>query len=175
MIDVRKAAEKIAQLGMLSFFPTEQHARAGVVALVCEMASDSAQVDWLVRRCLQLWSKWEGPGELRAVFCSKFRPRDGVEVCSLLPQFADGIPSERESIAPLLVNSEIPVIPLLAGETVPNDFPMDVFQLLREAALRRGQVHKTTVPTAADIAAIKATQKRNRNRKHSTSSPGVHV
>jgi hypothetical protein len=169
MIDVRKAAEKIAQLGMLPFFPTEQNARVGIVALVCEMADGNSQVDWLVRRCLQLWSRWEGPGELRAVFCSKFRPRDGVEAYSLLPQFEEGIPSEREQ-APQL---EPATTRQIEGTVTHEDFPQDVFQLLREAADRRRQAAKSPIPTAAEIAAIKAEQ--NRNRRESTPTTGVNA
>jgi hypothetical protein len=98
---VAKATAKIGELGLLNFFPADKHARAALVGLICEdLARSNDQIDWLVRWCLNLWSKWEGPKELRAVFCSKFKPADGIECYSDLPQFLDGIPSEKET-APL--------------------------------------------------------------------------
>jgi hypothetical protein len=167
MIDVRKAAEKIAQLGMLSFFPTEQNARAGVVALVCEMAETNDQVGWLVRRCLQLWSKWEGPAELRAVFCSKFRPRDGVDCYSQLEQFADGIPAEIESAAPRLAITGSQAPKFLPDDAVRDDFPQDVFGLLAQAARVKASRTRAPLPTQADIEAIK----RQQDRRRTESSP----
>ncbi len=132
MIDVKKASEKIAELGMLSFFPTEPFARAAVVALVCGMAEDNSQVDWLVRRCNNIWSKWEGPSELRSVFCSKFRPRDGVEAYSLLPQFADGIPSEEESLShEERIRLEVQSYKRISGRSEPaTDFPTNLSDLI---------------------------------------------
>lgn len=162
MIDVRKAAEKIAQLGMLSFFPTEQNARAGVVTLVCEMAETNDQVNWLVRRCLQLWSKWEGPAELRAVFCSKFRPRDGFERYSKLPEFVEGIPTERESLQPQRAIAGSPAPLLLSDDTVRDNFPTDVFGLLAQAARTKARVTMAPLPIQSDIDAIRRQQGRSR-------------
>jgi len=161
MIDVRKATEKIAELGMLPFFPTEQNARTGVIGIVCSMADDNHQVDWIIRRCLQLWSKWEGPSELRAVFCSKFKPKDGIDVFSQLPQFLDGIPSEAEATlqgpAGYLGGQSSR---LLAGETMHPNFPTDSMSLLADVI--RQHPKQAPVPTESDIAAIKAEQDRNR-------------
>lgn len=95
MIDTKRATEDIARLAMLKYFPADQSARAEIVILACSMAADNDQVAWLVQRCLQLWNEWEGPRELRAVFCSRYRPADGTEAYSQLRRFEDGIPSER--------------------------------------------------------------------------------
>ncbi len=84
-------------MALLKFFPADDFARAELVSMVCEMASTNEQIEWLVKRARNVWNQWEGPSELRALFCSKYKPADGVECYSALPQFADGIPSERES------------------------------------------------------------------------------
>lgn len=97
MIDVRKATESLGGLALLKFFPSDDFARTELLKLVCEMAGTNEQIDWLVKRCRNLWNTWEGPHELRAVFCSKYKPTDGIEAYSDLPRFLDGIPSERES------------------------------------------------------------------------------
>lgn len=95
MIDAKKATESLARMSLLKFFPADDYARAELVRFVGDMATTNEQVEWLTTRCLQLWNAWEGPKELRAIFCSKFKPADGVEAYSDLPQFVDGIPSER--------------------------------------------------------------------------------
>ena len=99
MMTIREIAPLVARLGALPYFPpvTDDNARLAVAEIFASMAKDEAQVRWTVSRCLQLWDKWEGPHELRAVLCSKFKPADGVEAGSSLPQFADGIPSESEA------------------------------------------------------------------------------
>ena len=95
MIDTKQATADMARLSVLKFFPADQTARAEIVLMACEMAQTNEQVAWLAKRCIQLWNEWEGPREMRAVFCSKFRPADGIEAYSQLPRFNDGIPSEK--------------------------------------------------------------------------------
>ena len=95
MTDAQQATRDMARLSVLKFFPTDQTARAEIVLMACKMARNNADIAWLANRCLELWNEWEGPREMRAVFCSKFRPADGIEAYSQLPRFNDGIPSEK--------------------------------------------------------------------------------
>lgn len=74
-------------------FPPSESSRPALVRMLAEMCSTDEQVLWLSKRLLQLFKEWPGANEMRAVFCSKFRPRDGVEVHS--EAYPDGIPSEK--------------------------------------------------------------------------------
>lgn len=94
MINVQRAGQSLSRLAILKFFPADETARTELLSFVCEMAHTNEQVEWLVTRARQLWNEWQGPRELRAIFCSKFRPADGIEAYSDLEKFADGIPSE---------------------------------------------------------------------------------
>lgn len=94
MIDTQQATRDMARLSVLKFFPSDQTARAEIVLMACQMAHTNEDIAWLAKRCLELWNDWEGPREMRAVFCSKFRPADGIEAYSQLTRFGDGIPSE---------------------------------------------------------------------------------
>lgn len=95
MVNVKTAAESVARtIGMMKFFPADANTRLGIVRMICEMAADNEQVEWLGRRMIQLHNEWPGPIELRAVFCSKFKPRDGFETYSEI--FVEGVPSEDE-------------------------------------------------------------------------------
>lgn len=99
MVNVAKAGELLASLALMKFFPADKEARTALVGMVCEMAADDEQVRWLVRRMLALYNEWPGPRELRACFCARYKPRDGIEARS--EKFLEGIPPERKP-APVL-------------------------------------------------------------------------
>lgn len=80
--------------GTLKFFPGDAEARIGIAESLIEMASSEEQVRWLVKRLPKLFTEWPAMHEVRAVFCSKFKPADGVEVYSEV--YLEGIPAEKE-------------------------------------------------------------------------------
>jgi hypothetical protein len=91
----------IGRLALMKFFPaSDVVARATVMAELMEMCANDEQVEWIGKRMSALYTEWPGLRELRAVFCSKFKPRDGIEVNSTDARFIDGIPSERGLSAP---------------------------------------------------------------------------
>lgn len=94
MVNVANISTYIARLAMLKFFPADPEARTSIVGMVCEMADNDGQVDWLTRRMLVLYNEWPGPKELRALFCSRHKPSDGIEAKS--EKFLEGIPSEKK-------------------------------------------------------------------------------
>src|ERR1043165_9648334 len=103
MVNVKRAAQAVARLGALKYFPLDPHAQTGIVQIVCEMAYEDSQVDWLVNRMIGLYNEWPGPRELRACFCSKFKPKDGKECHSQV--YLDGIPSESEETNRLVLGA----------------------------------------------------------------------
>jgi len=102
--------------GTMKFFPGDVDARMGIVEAIGEMASDLDQVRWLAKWLPKRYQEWPGMHEVRALFCTKFKPRDGVEVYSTV--YLDGIPSERET-EPLALKSGARQIE--AGEPVSAD------------------------------------------------------
>lgn len=80
--------------GTLKFFPSDPDARIGIAEEIAEMAGDEEQVRWLVKRVPKIHDAWPGVREVRAVFCSKFKPKDGIDAYSQV--YPDGIPSEKE-------------------------------------------------------------------------------
>jgi hypothetical protein len=79
-LDVGEVATVLSDLTALNYFPADDGGRLAVVKLVCAMASDMGQVRWLVNRVLTLFNGYPGPRDLRAVFCSRFAPADGLVV-----------------------------------------------------------------------------------------------
>lgn len=85
--------------GTLKFFPSDPDARIGIAEEIAAMAADEEQVRWLVGRLPKLFQEWPAMLEVRAVFCSKYKPKDGEEAYSSV--YLDGIPSEKESLPQL--------------------------------------------------------------------------
>jgi hypothetical protein len=86
----------MGRIALMKFFPSSDTvARATVMLELMQMCSSDDQVEWLSKRLSALYTEWPGLRELRAVFCSKFKPHDGVETNSADARFIDGIPREE--------------------------------------------------------------------------------
>ncbi len=81
-------------MSAVPFFPSAEGAKGLIVSELAAMIPGFEQGVWLARRMSQLYSKWPGAKEMRAVYCGKYRPADGIEADSEV--FADGIPSEQK-------------------------------------------------------------------------------
>ena len=77
---------------LMKFFPGDDGTRAALGELLCEMCRNDEEIIWLARRVQKLHREWPGAHEIRAAYCSKFQPKDGIEADSNL--YLDGIPSE---------------------------------------------------------------------------------
>jgi hypothetical protein len=69
----------VAALGALSFFPSDAPARAAIMQLIERMVYTKEQLDWLVTTMIDRVGEWKNPKEMRGVFCSRFKPADGIE------------------------------------------------------------------------------------------------
>ena len=100
----RNVFSMLAELRMLRFFPPDEEVIAGLARLCGNMCENEDQVRWLVNRMTSgLYAEWPGPAEMRACFCSRFKPKNGIEMHSGV--YLDGIPVEH----PKLLNSPDPV------------------------------------------------------------------
>ena len=130
MLDFEKTLDQLGGLTLLKFFPADPGARLELAKLVSRMAANEDQVDWLVNRVLALCNEWPGPLVLRQVFCSKFRPADGISVGGT-EAFPDGVPSERRIEA-----APLPALPV--GHVASADKELDD-QVKKLAQLKRLQ------------------------------------
>ncbi len=81
----------------IPFFPKKAAGQSLIVAELADFCATSDQGIWLARRMVRLYPKrWPGVGEARAVYCSKFRPADGIEAYSKI--YPDGIPGEQKPV-----------------------------------------------------------------------------
>jgi hypothetical protein len=92
------ATAAVSKLALMAFFPADPDIRAALVTVLLEMVETEEQMNWLVNRCLRLYGKWPGVAEIRAVYCSRWKPKDGLNTYSTV--YIDGIPSEKAGAAP---------------------------------------------------------------------------
>jgi hypothetical protein len=90
MMDFQRIAEIAGGLAALKFFPVDDHARLAIMEMIGDMAENEDQVQWLVKRMLSLFNEWPGPKELRALFCSRWTPRDGLLAYTEVYTFLNG-------------------------------------------------------------------------------------
>lgn len=161
---IEQIAPLVGELAIMRYFPGDIDARLAVAKQIACIAADVHQARWLVTRALELYAEWPGVHELRALYCSRYRPLDGKEVASVV--YLDGIPPDPQ-IAALQQIAEARKLQI-AGETTASlpAFPTDSLGLIAEAVHRaRARIPLRTEAKAAsdaEIERIKAIQECNR-------------
>jgi hypothetical protein len=79
VISLNQANIAVSRLAALAYYPQEVIARSEIAAMLVRMVSTPEQLEWLVRQFIDHVGEWKGPRELRAVFCTKFKPADRIE------------------------------------------------------------------------------------------------
>ena len=88
-----KVLEILDQLRLLPFFPIGESVMDALVKLCGSMCHNEDQVQWLVDRMTSgIYEQWPGPREMRAVFCGRYKPKDGVNAYSTI--YPDGLPPD---------------------------------------------------------------------------------
>ena len=157
-IPVLEAVEQVNTLACLAFFPSETEARAAIAEELVKICPNLNEARWLMARFRQLFNKWPGPRELRAVYCSRNKPRDGYEVVS--DHYPDGVPvppaGSELSCRPALESPQYPALP--PGHVITADpmFENDIRELAAKLSMTRVKPERVTNPnfkpiTQADI------------------------
>jgi len=81
----------VEELGICKYFPAGDGERKAIMRLVRAMVGTKQQLDWLVSVMVNKVGEWRGPVEFRGLFCSRFKPADGIEGdCANTPGFTPG-------------------------------------------------------------------------------------
>jgi hypothetical protein len=89
----------VGRLSALQFFPSDVEGRAAIMRLIERMVGTVEQLQWLCMTMIDRVGTWRGPVELRGVFCTRFKPADGIEAsCVDTPGFT-AMDSEAAYIA----------------------------------------------------------------------------
>lgn len=73
------ATAALDELSLLKFFPNDPGSRAALLKLLCRMVAGPAELRWLIQTVLAYHDEWPGPRQLRAIYCTRYRPEDGIE------------------------------------------------------------------------------------------------
>ena len=93
MLNADNLFKIVGKMGGMKFFPSDIDGRLGIAELLADMCDTEEQAIWLIKRMRDLFpGGWPGIGEMRAVYCSKFKPKDRIEANSEV--FPLGVPSE---------------------------------------------------------------------------------
>lgn len=87
MITEAQACEAMQSLAAMKYFPSDPYARAEIGSMLERMVSTAEQLQWLVETMIDNVREWPGPAEMRGIFCTRFKPRDGKEAWCSIPGF----------------------------------------------------------------------------------------
>jgi hypothetical protein len=73
------ASRGVNKLALMAFFPADPEVRGALIGLLMEMIETEEQLNWLVADSLKSFREWPGIGALRERYCSRYRPKDGIE------------------------------------------------------------------------------------------------
>jgi hypothetical protein len=74
--EVGKAVNALTNL--VPFFPSDTHSRLIITAEIRSFVGTVEQLSWFLQACVRHISKWQGVPQLRALYCTRFEPADGV-------------------------------------------------------------------------------------------------
>lgn len=131
---ITEIADLVTELAVLRFFPVEPAARLVIIRLIGEMTHNDDQIRWLIKRMTSgIYAEWPGIAELRACFCCRYKPKDGIEAHSTV--YPEGLPPDP--MAPprsaIMAGNNKRLMP---GEPVTAD-PEFEFEIRRAAEKRK--------------------------------------
>lgn len=101
ILNPETVARILSGLQLIPFFPQSGEAFDALVRLVGNLAETEDQVTWLVdRMLLNPYRGWPGPAEVRAVFCTRFRPKDGYSIAGSIASPGEIVPNQLNKPEP---------------------------------------------------------------------------
>lgn len=79
MISETQAVEAVGELGAIPYFPREAAPQAAIMRALCAFVGEPWHLRWLVDTANNHMREWRGIAELRALYCVRFKPADGIE------------------------------------------------------------------------------------------------
>lgn len=67
------------ELGTIPFFPRDAGPKTAVLRHLEAFVDRRERLRWLVSSAVEFMTQWQGVAELRALYCVRFRPADGIE------------------------------------------------------------------------------------------------
>ena len=165
MITVERLAVRMPMV------PAGEFAHVELARELLDMVCDSEDLEWLVREAPRRYATWPGMREIRALYCAKFSPRDGVVVAStvyengIIPGIVDPPHLIADSPRGGLISADAGdalMVRVLADAIPPERKPP------RSATVKPP---KPKLPTQEEIDRIKEEQRQNQERNKAGGEP----
>lgn len=75
----------VEELGAIPYFPKESGAQLAVMRAVEKFVSGPRELRWLIDTAVGRMREWRGVAELRGLYCTHFKPADGIEADCTIP------------------------------------------------------------------------------------------
>lgn len=69
----------VRRLSALAFFPADPYAQESIMSDLQAYVATSEALSWLISTAMARMEKWSGPAGLRSLYCTRFKPADGIE------------------------------------------------------------------------------------------------
>jgi signal transduction histidine kinase len=86
VLEVSKVVGSLTEL--ISFFPSTLEAKTIIVTEIYNFVGTVEQLEWFKGACIRQMTKWEGVPTLRAIFCTRYAPADGLPATVELPGYS---------------------------------------------------------------------------------------
>ena len=102
MLKKQDIAAAVEELAAIPYFPQSAGAKVAIGAHIGKFVSDSKKLRWLIDSAIVAMGEWRGIPELRGLYCTRYKPADGVEgICTLAgysPEELEMAPAYRPAI-----------------------------------------------------------------------------
>ena len=79
--DLNAAVEELAAI---PYFPQGAGAKLAIAVQLGRFVDNNQKLRWLVDSAVNAMKEWKGVAELRGLYCTRYKPSDGIEAdCSL--------------------------------------------------------------------------------------------
>lgn len=72
-------AVSLIQLSILKFFPMDEFQHRAMMEFLRRLCGHSEGLSWLVSQLVDQVGEWPGPAQIRAIYCTRYKPADGIE------------------------------------------------------------------------------------------------
>jgi hypothetical protein len=69
----------VIALSNIPYAPQDPDQQDALMEAIASFADKPDGLAWAVNIAVAKWNRWLGPAELRGLYCSRFRPGDGIE------------------------------------------------------------------------------------------------
>lgn len=75
------------ELRAIPYFPTADAATIAIAIAIGKFVDDVSRLRWLIDTAVSSMREWKGVAEMRGLYCTHFRPADGIEANCAVPGF----------------------------------------------------------------------------------------